>query len=48
MIAYVSDAVLECVYCTYHRLKLPERDFKIITFHPRRPFELVAIDILDV
>ena len=44
----VSHRVRKCVHCSLHRLGSPGRQGRMMTWHPLRRFQVVAIDVMEV
>ena len=44
----VSHSVRKCVHCSLHRLGRPGRQGRMMTWHPLRRFQVVAIDVMEV
>jgi len=46
--ADVRKAVMGCLACGVERLPRPGRQARMVRYHPRRRFELVAVDVLEM
>ena len=44
----VSKRIRSCVHCSVHKLGRPGRQGKMLTWHPLRRFQVVAVDVLQV
>ncbi len=44
----VSNFVAQCLLCELARCSKPPKQGKMVVYHPKRRFEIVAVDVLEI